>query len=192
MYGSRNSGSGDSDSGNGPVMSMNDTDLLMPMNNSGGSGSGQPPVIGDCPGSIPTVTVVPQLGLFTVNISIMLNATDDNNLTVIFSAMNPMEGSNLITNTTIENDGSFLEITINGDNLNSIMMPTTVLNIMIVASDGFSDSEACIVTVSIEYLPPGECRVGRTAEEQTSSLVEQQFNAFYIPVQQRASQVSSH
>ena len=187
---SSGSGSGDS-----LLMPMNDTDLLMPMNNSvgsgmsSGSGSGLPPVISNCPGLIPTVTVVPQLGIFTVNISILLTATDDNNLTVTFSAMNPMEGSNLIINTTVENDGAFLVISINGDNLNSVSMPTTALNITIFANDGFSDSEACVVIVSIQYLPSAECGAGRTTEEQTTSLAEQQFNAIAIPVQQSVSQV---
>lgn len=166
--------------------------MLMPMNASrSGSGSGQPPVISNCPGSLPTVTVIPQLGLFTVNISIMLNAmNDDNSTSVVFNAMNPMEGSSLIPNTTIDEDGSFLVVTLNGDVLNSVTMPTTELNVTIVANDGFSDSEACIAVVSIEYLPTAECITVRTAEQQNTELAERQINAIYIPVEQSPSEVS--
>ena len=100
-----------------------------------------------------------------------------------------MEGSSLIPNTTIEEDGSYLVITINGDALNSVTMPTTELNITIVANDGFSDSDACIAVVSIEYLPTAECVTVRTTEQQNTELAERQINAIYIPVQESPSQV---
>lgn len=189
------SGSG---SGGNPIMPMmNDTvmmnDTLMPMNSSGfGSGSGQAPVISNCPMSLLAVTVVPQLGPFSVNVSVMLIAMDNgNSSSIIFSVMNPMQGSSLVPNTTIEGDGSILTITINGDILNSVSMPTTELNITIFASDGFTNSEACIVPVTIEYLPISECSVIRTVEQQNTEQAERQLNAIYILVEQSPSEVSS-
>lgn len=176
---------------------MNDTvmmnDTLMPMNSSGfGSGSGQAPVISNCPMSLLAVTVVPQLGPFSVNVSVMLIAMDNgNSSSIIFSVMNPMQGSSLVPNTTIEGDGSILTITINGDILNSVSMPTTELNITIFASDGFTNSEACIVPVTIEYLPISECSVIRTVEQQNTEQAERQLNAIYILVEQSPSEVSS-
>ena len=168
-------------------------DTLMPMNSSSGfgSGSGQAPVISNCPMSLSAVTVMPQLGLFSVNISVMLTAMDNGNpSSITFSTMNPMQGSSLVSNTTIEGDGSVLTITINGDILNSISMPTTELNITIFASDGFTNSEACIAPVTIEYLPISECNAVRTAEQQNTEQVERQINAIYIQVEQSPSEVS--
>ena len=182
------SGSG---SGGNPIMPMmNDT--LMPMNSSEfGSGSGQAPVISNCPISLSVVTVMPQLGLFSVNISVMLTAMDNGNpSSIMFSAMNPMQGSSLVPNTTIEGDGTILTITINGDILNSVSMPSTELNITIFASDGFTNSEACIAPVTIEYLPISECSAVRTAEQQNTEQAERQINAIYIPVEQSPSEVS--
>lgn len=186
-----------SGSGGNPIMPMiNDTlmmnDTLVPMNSSGfGSGSGQAPVISNCSISLSAVTVMPQLGLFSVNISVMLTAMDNGNpSSITFSATNPMQESSLVPNTTIEGDGSVLTVTINGDILNSISMPTTELNITIFASDGFTNSEACILPVTIEYLPISECSAARTTEQQNTEPVEREINAIYIQVEQSASEVS--
>jgi hypothetical protein len=123
----------------------------------------------------------------------MLTATDNSNpSSIVFSAMNPMQSSSLIPNTTIETDGSILTITINGDVLNSVTMPTTELNITIFASDGFTNSEACVAPVTIEYLMISECSTVRTVEQQNTEQAERQINAIYIPVQQSPSEVSSN
>ena len=191
-YGSMMMSSG-SGSGSDLLMPMNGTmnDTLMPMNSSGsGSGSGQSPMITNCPVSIPAVSVVPQLGQFSVSISIMLTAMDnDNSSSIVFSVMNPMQG--VISNATIESDGSSLLFMINGDSLNSVAMPMSEFNVTIFASDGLSNSEPCITVVTIQYQVPSECVAARTPQQQSTDQAERQINAIYIPVQQSPSDVSS-
>ena len=175
-YGSMMMSSG-SGSGSDLLMPMNGTmnDTLMPMNSSG---------------SIPAVSVVPQLGQFSVNISIMLTAMDnDNSSSIVFSVMNPMQG--VISNATIESDGSSLLFMINGDSLNSVAMPMNEFNVTIFASDGLSNSEPCITVVTIQYQVPSECVAARTPQQQSTEQIERQINAIYIPVQQSPSDVSS-
>ena len=144
----------------------------------------------NCPVVVQNTMVTPQLGLFTVNISIMLTATDDFlSSTISFTAMVTMQSSSLIINATIDSGGSFLAIVINGSALNSIATPTTDFNVTVLANDGFSDSDPCIVAVSIEYLQPSECQIG---DEVRTTIGQRQVNAIIIPVQQEASQVSGN
>ena len=175
--------SGSGGSGDNPVMPMN----------SSGSGSGLPPMITNCPISLNS-TVTPQLGLFIVNISIMLTVNDDNLLSdTAFSTMNTMQ--DITTSAELESDGSFLVISINGSALNSVAMPITEINITIIANNGFGDSEVCIVAVSIDFLPANECRTGaqvRTPDQQATRPDQQQMRAISIPVEQPPSQVSSY
>lgn len=163
-----------------------------------GSGSGvrapnSPPTIENCPVSSIVAMVAPEIGEFSVSISILLTANDPDADQVIFTTMlNSVEvvsesSRNIIANVSIETDGSFLELTIDGDVLNPVVVISTVLNVSVVASDGVDFSEPCVVPVTIEYLQAAECQDPeqvRSNDQQalSESTVTQQFFAVLVPL----------
>lgn len=137
--------------------------------------------------------VAPEIGTFPVNIGVLLTATDANADPITFRTMlNSVTvlsvfSENVIANASIETDGTFVVLAIDGGVLNPIVVTSTQFNISIVASDGMADSEPCVLSVVIQYLQAAECRPAeevRSNSEQASSdpTATRQFFAVRVPL----------
>ena len=136
----------------------------------------------------------PEIGQFSVYLSVLLTANDPDADQVTFRTMLNSVVENVsalsprvIVNVSIEADGSIIELTIDGDTLNPVVVISTVLSVSIVASDGVDISEPCVVSLIIEYLQAAECQdpeqVRSDLQQVTSeSTTTQQFFGVRVPL----------
>lgn len=163
-----------------------------------GSGSGvrapnSPPTIENCPVSRIVKMVSPEIGQFSVNLSVLLAANDPDADQVTFRTMlNSIvevvseSSPRVIVNASIKADGSFISLTIDGDVLNPVVVISTEFSVAIVASDGLDISEPCVAMLRIVYLQAAVCQdpeqVRSNLQQATSeSTTTQQF--FGVQVQ---------
>lgn len=155
---------------------------------SSGSGSGQgsgvntPPCIDNCPVSPLIVMVIPDIGFFMANVSLELMASDDDfdSITFVTNVSSVVqiipESPIVIVNASIDEEAN-LTLIVDGENLNAVSTPITRLNISVYANDGQVNSEPCVVTVIIEYLPSAVCLepsvVRSDIQQRTTTLVRQ-------------------
>lgn len=154
-----------------------------------GSGSGAvntPPTFENCPVSSLNIMAAPETGLFRGNVNDTATTNDDdgNNVTVSVVPGSLIQTfpltPRLITDVSISNDGSVLEVIINGTALRPLIMNTTQFNVSIIANDGVNDSDVCVLSVLVVYLQAANCPVERSSGEQISPLLRQQENAVII------------